>query len=687
MNSKSIELLAPAGDFEAVVAAVQNGANAIYLGYTQLSARQNANNFDDNELREAVSYCHSRGVLVYLALNTIVFDTQMDMATATIKMACTLGIDALIVQDLGIVKLAKEICPEMPLHASTQMAVHTQKGAELLANYGFKRVVIARECSLEEIKDITKNVDIEVEVFVHGSLCMSVSGQCYISGMIGARSGNRGNCAGTCRLPFSSNHDGGYDLSLKDNCLISHVEKLKQAGVTSMKIEGRMKRPEYVAVAAQEYNNAKQNKEYDTEKLKAIFSRSGFTDGYFINKADKEMFGFRQKDDVISATNKILKSISNSYKKERPLVQINMTFKAFQDKPIELIVSDLDGNSMSVTGAVPEKPINSPMNEESALRALSKLGSTMFYLGEFKAEIDDDIIVPASAINEIRRSACEKLADIRGEIKPKQFIDINPQIMQNDRENQKLSLRASFTTVSQVPFEAVEMLEYVILPIDEVIANFARLENFKEKIIVSPYRIMFSKEKGQFEKLSKLKKLGFTKVMAENLAHIQMANELELTIFGGSYLNCVNSLCANELCDLGVSDITLSFEIELRNAQRIRSNCKIGLLAYGYLPLMIMKNCPIKQKMNCADCRGEKSLTDRMGKKFRVVCNSMKYSEILNTNALFMADRLHEFTNIDFATLYFTVESNEKVEDIISLFQNRTAPLGEFTRGLYYRSI
>jgi putative protease len=377
-NPKKIEVLCPAGDMESVTAAVQNGANAVYLGMKDFSARQSAKNFDYDDLREAISYCHARGVFVYLALNTILFDNQFEDAKDCIAAACELGVDAIIVQDLGVLSLVQKMCPTMPIHASTQMAVHTVKGAQLLKEQGVTRVVLARELTLQEIKEIAQTVEIETEVFVHGALCMSVSGQCYMSGMIGTRSGNRGNCAGTCRLPFTSNGVAGYDLSLKDSCLVNYVEALKQAGVTSLKIEGRMKRPEYVAAAASAYHNAAVGEEADIETLQAVFSRSGFTDGYLTGKADASMFGYRQKEDVVATTNQILKSLQNTYKKERPCVAVTFHFVAKENQPISLTITDCDNNQVTVTAGIPEIAQKAPMNEESVQRSLSKLGGTPF---------------------------------------------------------------------------------------------------------------------------------------------------------------------------------------------------------------------------------------------------------------------------------------------------------------------
>ena len=223
-----MEILAPAGSFESVIAGVNNGANAIYLGQQKFNARKNAENFDYETLKKAIEYCHIRNVKVYQTLNTIVFDEELNDLIDTIKVACGLNVDALIVQDLGVLNIIKKVSKNMRIHASTQMTVHTVKGAQFLKDLGIKRIVVSRELSLKEIKDIIDNVDVEIEVFGHGALCMSVSGQCYMSAMIGGRSGNKGNCAGTCRLPFGINNNKDYDLSLKDLCSTDYYKQLKE---------------------------------------------------------------------------------------------------------------------------------------------------------------------------------------------------------------------------------------------------------------------------------------------------------------------------------------------------------------------------------------------------------------------------------------------------------------------------
>lgn len=682
------ELLLPAGDFTSVIAAVQNGADAVYLGQKMFSARQSANNFDREELISAVSYCHIRGVKVYQTLNTLIFDSQLSLLEECLKNACDAGVDALIVQDLGVYSLAKRLCPEMRLHASTQMTVHTVDGARLMKELGFKRVVLARELKKEQIKEICEKVDIETEVFVHGALCMSVSGQCYISGMIGARSGNRGACAGTCRLPFSSTAKESNDLSLKDLCLAPHIEELREIGVTSFKIEGRMKRPEYVAAAAKTYSDVISGEDYDIGTLKAVFSRSGFTNGYFTGTTGKIMFGVRRKEDVVSATAKLLKSLENSYKQENGRVPLSLFFEARKNEPLALRGTDIDGNAAQVTGNIPQAAENKPATAESAEKSLSKLGGTIFTPEKIEAEVEDGLFLPASELNELRRAVCEEIIKQRSEIKPIPFFEEEILLEEEKEENAGFKFRAHFEKFDRVPFGVLSQLEYFSLPIDEITEHKEELLKYKEKLLIEPDRVMFGNEKDIKDKLADLKNAGFNKVLCRNIAHIKAAKELSMIPFGSAFLNCSNSLSLSEYEKLGVDDMTLSFELNLSDLVKIKGKAKRGLMIYGKLPLMIVRNCPMKNQGGCHICDQKGSLTDRKGKRFEVICNRRKYSEVLNSSPLYMADRLSEVYPCDFGVMYFTTEDKAAVEDIITSALNRFPPDFEgHTRGLYYRNI
>lgn len=685
---KQMEILAPAGSYEAVEAAVRNGANAVYLGQQKFNARQNAENFDLETLKRAVDFCHLRNVKVYQTLNTIVFDDEMEALQETIQAACGIGIDAFIIQDFGVLRLVQKTAPKMRIHGSTQMSVHTPEGARLLKEMGVRRVVLSREMSLEQIREVIEQVDIEVEVFAHGALCMSVSGQCYMSAAIGGRSGNKGSCAGTCRLPFSATGEKGYDLSLKDLCLAPHYEDLKNIGVTSLKIEGRMKRPEYVAASVRAYAGLEEGILPQLDQLKAVFSRSGFTDGYFTGRVDGTMFGVREKEDVVSATPEVLHELRKSYEKETAAFPISMELTLRSGETSKLKLSDFDGHSVEVKGEIPQIAMKKPLTAESAKESLAKLGGTCYTLGRFEAEIEEGLILPKSQLNLLRREAVEALDLLRTEQEVPAFTFARlPE--RPLRQEKKLALRARMERFEQIPFEQMERLEYLYLPTEEVLRNLKQVLPWKEKIILEPNRVLFGTEREERERLQKLKEQGFDKMAVSNPAHIQMGKKLGFILFGTQFLNLSNSLAAEQYRDLGVGDMILSQEMTLPKMNRIQpgDGVPVGAVIYGWMPLMIVRNCPVRRHFACADCRGEKSLTDRLGNRFPVLCHNRRYSEVLNCHPMVLSDRLQEFNRMDFGVLYFTKESRRECEEVIADYLRERKPEGDFTRGLYYRGI
>ena len=679
---KKPEILAPAGSMESLIAGIRCGADAIYLGSKSFSARANATNFDENELKTACQIAHKNGVKIYQTMNTLVFDTQLESVEKSIIVAVNAGVDALIVQDLGVAKIVKEICPDMHIHASTQMTIHTPQGALLAKESGFSRVVVAREVSKEILSQIIET-GIEVEYFVHGALCMSVSGQCFMSAMIGSRSANRGQCAQACRLPFSAVEDEKRcDLSLKDLSLVKYIDEMSELGVASLKIEGRMKRPEYVAASVTACRLAVDGEKPDLETLKAVFSRSGFTDGYYTNNLGKDMFGTRQKDDVISAEG-VLSDLASLYRKEAKRTTVNFEVNLKENKPTKIIATDSQGNRIEVLGDTPQKALNRPTDIEQLKKQLSKLGDTIYNLGEIKAEIDDGIMLPASSLNNLRREACEKLDNARILAYTPKYsinkIEINFPKMLNIKPVQ---MRLEITKLSQLEKVDLNDFEYIYLPLDECLKSQSFEQ--KDKIITSLPR--YSKdENGLIEKLNKAKKLGFSKALCTNYSHIKICKDKGFELFGGFSLNVTNSYSLKSLAEYGLKDATTSFELKLNQISSLADFLPYGIIAFGRLPLMLTVNCPIKQAVSCVKC--ENHLTDRTGRKFEVLCVG-DASEILNCDYLYMADRLHEVYDVSFITLSFTNETPQQISKIVKCYQERSKPpYQSFTRGLYYRGI
>lgn len=663
------EILAPAGSQESLIAGVRCGANAVYLGGKALNARRNAGNFDDEELFEAVKYCHSHGVLVYQTLNTLCSDDELDLVYNAVKYSLEIGVDGFIVQDIGVAKMIKESFPTAKLHASTQMSVMTPEGVSALKEMGFSRAVLPREMTAEEILEIRKSTDLELEIFVHGALCMSVSGQCLLSAMIGGRSGNRGLCAQPCRLPFSAKGSGSCDLSLKDLSLIKNLDEIGNLGVISLKIEGRMKRPEYVAAAVTAIKKAIEgNYDYKDEiDLKSVFSRSGFTNGYFANNRGRDMFGTRQKEDVISAKD-VLKNFAHLYDNENPLLPIDMDFVCRSGEKISLTASAL-GKTVTVFGDEPEKAINKPTSRDAVTEKLLKLGGTQFYAGKINAVVDDGLAVPVSKINALRRTAVELFSEYgKKEVEGYPF-----------EKPSKIYCAgapyytARFSSAEQVPDK--HPFKYIFIPIWSSADDFA-----DNRAGVEIPRGMFGREKEIEQKLIKLKKAGVSSALCGNLGSYTLAKRLGYTVFGDFGLNVFNSVSADM-----IENPILSPELTASQINSINAKGK-GFIAYGNIPLMLTRNCPVKNSIGCEKCRKNGGLTDRKGVTFPVVCSQYPCVEVLNSVPIYLAERMAEF-HADFAHFYFSKESREQVEKIISLYENGAKAPFDYTRGLYYRGV
>lgn len=674
---KKPEILAPAGSMETLRAALRAGADAVYIGGKRFSARSSAANFSLEEIAEAARLCHKYGAKLDLAVNTIISDNEADEFCEYIKNAAQCGIDAFIVQDFGCVELIRKCVPDAVIHGSTQMSVHTAAGAEMLRDLGCARVVPARELDKKTISRICK-VGIETEIFVHGALCMSVSGQCYMSAMIGSRSANRGCCGQACRLPFSaSGNKNKAALSLKDLSLIPKAQELTEIGVDSFKIEGRMKRPEYVASAVNELKKAVGGTAPDMKLLRGVFSRSGFTEGYFTGER-RDMFGIREKEDVISA-HELIPQIHELYRFERKAFTADFHAVIRNGQPV--VITAVCGNiSAAAFGDIPEKAMNRPTDEEILTKQLSKLGDTVFSFGKLTADLDVGLIVPASKLNELRREVMEKLTEkVIAENTPKYSIsDYSPALSGFAQTiHDKLALRTFCRTREQI-MAAAELSEYIIVPselLDEEILGSVD----SDKIIVSPPRFITDEDALRVD-LGKLIKRGVKRLYCHTPDCIAIGKSLGMKLHGSFTLNVYNSYCADKMHDIGLEDCIFSIEATIPQIAKVRSSLPVGAVVYGRLPLMLTRNCPIKNEVGCGKCT--KKITDRTGRELPVVC-SKEYVEIMNADRLCMLDRLDEMHNIAFGVIYLHDEDAAATEAAL----RGRKPHGNITRGLYYRGI
>ncbi len=685
MITKKTEILAPVGSMQMLAAAVRCGANAVYLGGKELNARRNAANFTADELQSAVNYCHARGVNVYMTLNTLVGDGEMQTAVSAVERACRLGVDALIVQDIGLADVVRRVAPDMLLHASTQMSVQSADGVKMLSEMGFSRVVLPRELTREEIADIAANTDMELEVFVHGALCMCVSGQCLMSAVLGGRSGNRGLCAQPCRLPFGVNGGKGNVLSLRDLSMIQNLGELADLGVMSFKIEGRMKRPEYVAAAVTACRHSLCG-EYDTKTendLRRVFSRSGFTNGYYENKKGAAMFGVRTKEDVVGSAD-VLKDLARLYDNENPLIPVTMELSVSSDSPLSLTVS-AQGKTVTVSGdCVPVAAQNKALDEGELKSRLSKCGGTQFFAEKVAVNLQPELYAPVSAFNELRRNALQMLEK---EISRRKTVHF---------KTEKISIQkytAAASPALHVRVKSASQLEKlpsgvsrVIVPLDTAGETVKKLVADGTEVAAEIPRAVFSNAVKYARRLAELKESGVTLAYAGTLDGVEIARKADLPCVAGFGMNIFNTPSLSQLEKLGVAETVLSCEMTLRQIGDLGGSIKRSVLVYGHLPLMLTRNCPVSTKLTCAECKGNSVITDRMGIDFPVVCAN-GCSEVLNSRPVWLADKLGAVSGADAFLLYFTNETAQAVADTVTAYKNKEKPSGEFTRGLYTKGV
>lgn len=675
------EILAPVGGEEQLIAAVRCGADAVYFGARGFNARRNAENFGSEGIRSAVRYCHARGVKVHITLNTLVFDKEKDSLLETADEIAEAGVDAVIIQDLAVAKLMKERFPELPRHASTQLAVHNAAGVKLMEELGFSQVVLARELSLEEIASIRKKTELPLECFVHGALCVSLSGSCYLSSLIGTRSGNRGLCAQPCRMDFALADGRGYALSLKDMSHIGQITALSDIGIATLKIEGRMKRPEYVAAAVTACKKALNGETPDMESLRSVFSRSGFTDGFAKGRRTREMFGTRTKEDV-TRTSEVLPRLAALYREDKGNTAVSMAFTLKAGEPAVLKVTD-GVHSALAKGPVPEPARNVAASEESVSKGLVQTGGTPYFAESVKTDIGEGLSMPVSAVKRMRRDALSALeeASVRG---PWQGTGkgFAPSAAYIAPEKPALRLRAE--TFAQLP--DVSCAEKVILPVGEIEKHPEKAAALGSKLVGEIPAAVFEEDTDQLAKtLATLKSAGLEEVLAENCGAVYLAREMGFTVHGGALLNILNSTSLSEYGALGLRDATVSFEMPMKEAAKLRTDIRRGFIVYGYLPLMRIRACPVRTEKGCGKCTGVNVLTDEKNERFTLVCRERRYRELFNSVPLYVGDK--RIAPCDFVTLYFTLETKEEAAHALDLYLKGAAPDFRRTNGLYYREL
>lgn len=699
-----MELLSPAGRWEAMEAAVQNGADAVYLGCGQLNARRGAENFTPEQLPEAVNYCHLRGVKVYLTVNTLLSDRELPQAEELLRLASRCGVDGVIVQDWGLAALARRIVPDLPLHGSTQMTVHTLAGAEEAARLGMRCVVLGRELSREDVSFICRNSPIAIEVFVHGALCMCWSGQCAMSALIGRRSGNRGACAQPCRLPYR--FDGGkpgHPLSLKDASLAEHLSELRDMGVSILKLEGRMKRPEYVAVVTRIYaallrENRKPTPE-ERRQLELAFSREGFTDGYWRGRPGPDMFGFRAEG--ASSPEDLFRAARAAYDRgDLRTVPVVMSAQFRAGEPARLTVSDGQGNAASVEGPVPEPARSRPLEAEEVKSRLAKAGGTVFRPEKVEVSLDPGLSLSASAINALRREGLEALTVLRT-VPPERREESTPDMPENCRAWSKdPGLTVTLLHPEQLTEGLAELApDIAYLPVERM-ADFSvtALRDRGTELCALLPRICTDHETPELlALLERAKAVGCTSLGVQNLGQLVLGKRTGLAMRGGPGLNVFNSRSLAQCREWGLESAALSFELRYEQIRDLKKPLDCEAAVYGRLPLMIAENCLISnagrgcevRQGRAVPCAAVHTLTDRRGEDFPVLPAFGCRSEIENGKVLYLADKPeYRQCGLRWVNLRFTTEPPEECVRIFRLYRGEAgdAPDG-YTRGLFYRGV
>ena len=694
----SIELLAPAGEKEAFLAAVKAGANAVYLGATALNARAGAGNFDREALVWAAEYAHERDVRIHVTVNTMVKEGEMGLVDDVAEQLALCGVDAAIVQDLGVVSLCRQLAPDVPIHASTQMSIHSLEGVMEAAALGCSRVVLARELPAEEIAHICKKSPVEIEVFVHGALCMCYSGQCYLSSVIGRRSGNRGQCAQPCRLPYGYGRfeSTRYPLSLKDNCLAGELDELRRMGVASIKIEGRMKRPEYVAIVTRAYRtvlNGGKLMPSDLQELETAFSRQGFTDGYFRGQTGSDMFGRRQEGED---TADLFASARATYEQGEPQ-RIGVRFYAMirRGEPAQLAVEDPDGNLCRTRGPVPEQAVYRSLTPQDLEQQLKKTGGTPYLCTAVRSSLDPDLMLPASAINAMRRDVIAELTAKRGRAAPAR-LNAYDEPPRYDGIAGEPQLTIAVRTAGQITSRMLSMKPTVLyVPLSELAEHpdLPQRVSVETQLAAILPRVIWSGELAPVARqLRTVYEMGVRQVLAGNLGQLHIARAAGFAVRGDFGLNIVNSRAIRYLREQGLDSQLLSFELTLPQIRDISKAVPAELLIYGRLPLMLMENCVMKNRTGICACQtGTVRLVDRVGEEFPIVkdpgtCRNV----LLNGKKLYLLDKKDALRGMGLwaLRLQFTTENPGEVDTILEEYRRGgTFDAGSYTRGLYTRGV
>ncbi len=662
-----MELLAPAGTFECVLTAVNSGADAVYFAGHSFGARSYAGNLTDEEIYRAADFCHLRGAKAYVTVNTLVYDREYKELNKFVKVLTRAGIDGIIVQDLGVLDLVRQMSPDIELHGSTQMTVHSIDGVRMLEEMGVSRVVLSRELSGDEIRKIIKSTSAEAEVFVHGAMCMSYSGQCLMSSVIGGRSGNRGKCAQPCRLLYSSGGEAKYYLSLKDMSLAEHIAKLKEDGVSSLKIEGRMKGETYISEVVSTYrrliDEERPPSKEETERLNRVFYRGGLTDGYYRGEKGMHMFAFDKPDNPYLRNNQEYEEV-----KEKQ-VSVHMSAAFIEGEKPVLCISCGEFSAEVLGDAEVQRASKRPATKESIIAQLVKTGGTAFRAEGANVEVSQNAFVPVSVVNELRRNGIAALEEeILKSCREKRVNEPVP-LEKNGRMGKGL-YTCSVLNIEQYRAIREYDFEYIYIPLHIAENNTGELLRDRGRVVISLPAIIREPVRDEYkERLLKLKAMGFSKAELLTIDGVILADGFDK--FGSFRMNITNSRSLKVAASAGFESLCLSPELNIPQARDIIKSCSTEIIAYGRLPLMTTENCILKNVGKCK-CDGKGEITDRTGATFSVIRDGdICRSVVLNSVPLYMGDKTDDLksTGADYLRLMFTTENEKECREICRAYQ------------------
>ncbi|MBO5452520.1 MAG: U32 family peptidase [Clostridia bacterium] len=670
------ELLAPCGSINEIRAAIYGGADAVYFGGKKFNARQSADNFSDEDITNAIKLCHLHNVKAYITLNTVVSDKEIGELIPFIRLLNDNGCDGVIIQSLGLMSVIKAVAPKLPVHASTQLTVHSLEGVKLMASLGFERVVVSRELSYENLKYICENSPVEIEAFIHGALCMCYSGQCYFSSVIGTRSGNRGSCAQPCRKLYKN----GYELSLKDISMAQDFKKFLTLGVASFKIEGRLKSSDYVYGVTKTYRKLidenRNATNTETDFLRALFSRQGFTNGYFNAQPSKEMFGIRTEDDK-----RLTEKIDVEIPQKKTPVSLYFTFK--ENQPLKISYS-AGTVTVEKQGDLPQKAQKRAVTSEDIREKLTKTGDTEFTVTEINYDADDNLFIPVSALNNLRREALSELENALTQPKERPFYDTVPQ-----KENENYDFYGYSITLQNENYISLlkdyeSKIQTLWLPFNKITAN-----HFGKTGILLPAIIKDNEAEQIKSVLKQLKAMGITKTYCRTYDAVKLSLDEGFTPSGGFSLNLFNSFDLIQAKNAGLIDAVISPECSIPVIRDIKKALPLRMIVYGRLPVMVTENCIIKNAQKCINYEGIYQLTDKTGAAFPVMCEYPHRNIILNSAPINLSDKMEEIYSLGISGVdfIFTDETEEEIKKVLFDYENKIPPQGKFTRGLYYRKI